>query len=98
VGNKSPAPQFYVLKGRGIRPQEIKLKKTPLELSDTSLKTADMREEKELQHLKNLYPDEFAELYEEALASQKVDFGNFGKRAAQATALLKLKGKYGIVK
>jgi plasmid replication initiation protein len=73
-------------------------KKPPLELPETSPKTANMREEKELQHLKNLYPDEFAELYEEALASQKVDFGNFGKRAAQATALLKLKGKYGIVK
>jgi plasmid replication initiation protein len=73
-------------------------KKPPLDVPEPSPKTVDMREEKELQHLKILYPDEFARLYEEALAGQKVNFGDFGKRAAQANALLKLKEKYGIVK
>jgi plasmid replication initiation protein len=73
-------------------------KKPPLELPEPSAATANMREEKELQHLKTLYPDEFAKLYEEALTAQKFDYGDFGKRAAQATALLKLREKYGIVK
>jgi plasmid replication initiation protein len=67
-------------------------------LPEPSTKTSGLREEKELEHLKELYPEEFACLYEEASAEQRVDLGNFSKRAAQAAALLKLKEKHGIVK
>jgi plasmid replication initiation protein len=73
-------------------------KKPALELPEASPKTADMRGDKELRRLKTLYPDEFAKLYEEALAAHKVNLGDFSKRAAQAEALLKLREKYGIVK
>jgi hypothetical protein len=37
-------------------------------LSEPNPKTESLREEKELEHLKELYPKEFAELYEAALA------------------------------
>jgi plasmid replication initiation protein len=58
------------------------------------------REEKELQHLKELYPDEFAELYATALENTPafIKGMEFGRMTAAAEALLKLREKYGIVK
>jgi hypothetical protein len=87
-----------VKRGRG--------KKTPVggqvELPEPSPKTAGNREEKELEHLKELYPEEFALLYAEALKKQP-DLGGgivegFRKRAAQALVFAALRERHGIVK
>jgi plasmid replication initiation protein len=69
-----------------------------LDLPEPSPKVADQREEKELNHLMELYPEEFVALYEESLTNQKVNLGDFSKRSAKADALSKLKQKHGIVK
>jgi hypothetical protein len=68
-------------------------------LPEPNPKTEDMREEKELRHLKELYPEEFAELYGEALAKAPAfipeDFKRIG---AEGSALMQLKERHGIVK
>jgi plasmid replication initiation protein len=73
---------------------------TQPELPDANPKTANEREEKELQHLKELYPDEFVALYaaERENAPAFIKNMEFGKRAAEDSALFKLRKKYGIVK
>jgi plasmid replication initiation protein len=75
----------------------------PLELTElSSNETAvrESREEKEYQHLKELYPQEFAELYAEELS--KPSFlppeSAFRQQAAETVVLAYLRGKYGIVK
>jgi plasmid replication initiation protein len=62
--------------------------------------TACDREVKEYQHLKELYPDEFAGLYAEELASASFmpPESGFRKQAAEAAALCLLREKHGIVK
>jgi hypothetical protein len=57
-------------------------------------------EEKEYARLMDKYPDEFAALYAEEIAKLKPPFtrGEFGKQAAEANALVKLKAKHGFVK
>jgi hypothetical protein len=60
------------------------------------------REEKELAHLKELYPDEFAVLYEEALKKYKPLGGGAGEKlrrsAAELYAFEALRERRGIVK
>jgi plasmid replication initiation protein len=87
-------PRQLVAKGRR------KTGTTQLELPDVTPKTADDREEKELHHLKELYPEEFAGLYAAALenAPAFIKGMEFGRMTAEAEALLKLREKYGIVK
>jgi plasmid replication initiation protein len=70
------------------------------ELPGQNPKLADQREEKELQHLKERYPAEFAELYATELknAPHFLKGSGFSKIAAEGAALLKLREKYGIVK
>ncbi|MHC6204618.1 hypothetical protein ACYULU_15665 [Breznakiellaceae bacterium SP9] len=69
-------------------------------LPETSLNTAGMRKEKELEHLAELYPEEFTALYEEELA--KPSFlppdSLFRQTTAKAVAVIRLREKYGIVK
>jgi plasmid replication initiation protein len=70
------------------------------ELPEQNPKLAAQREEKELQHLRERYPDEFAELY--AMELEKTPSflkgGEFSKVAAEGAALIKLREQYGIVK
>jgi len=58
------------------------------------------REEKELQHLKELYPDDFTALYTAEIA--RLSFlppdSTIRKRAAETCALVQLREKHGIVK
>jgi hypothetical protein len=56
--------------------------------------------EKEYQHMKELYPDEFAQFYEEELAKPSpLPPSNFiRKGAAENIAVTRLKTKHGIVK
>jgi hypothetical protein len=72
-----------------------------LEIPEGNPKLAKEREEKELQYLKERYPDEFAALYAVALEAtpkpfSKTDF--MSKVAAEGAALGSLRKKYGIVK
>jgi hypothetical protein len=58
------------------------------------------REEKELEHLKELYPDEFEELFQAAMDSRPAFLKNSGIGAtfAKNRALMELREKHGIVK
>jgi plasmid replication initiation protein len=58
------------------------------------------REAKELEHLKELYPETFTALYTEELTKPSFlpPTDGFRKRVAEAAALLKLRDQYGIVK
>jgi plasmid replication initiation protein len=57
------------------------------------------REEKELEHLRELYPDEFAELYEAELSRAPSYLHNgFKQIAAEGSALMQLRERHGIVK
>jgi hypothetical protein len=86
-------PRYAIAKHEGK-------KSAPLELPESHPKIAEKRLEKECQHLRELYPDEFALLYEEELnapsALSKDNFVRMG--AAQHAAITRLKEKYGIVK
>ncbi|MDR1073449.1 MAG: hypothetical protein LBL45_07225 [Treponema sp.] len=59
-----------------------------------------MREERELLRLKMLHPNEFAQLYEEALIKYRRVYipETFTMQVADNGALLRLKAKYGVVK
>jgi plasmid replication initiation protein len=88
---------------RTISPKQGRRKKaeTPeqVELPGQNPKAENQRQEKELEHLKELYPAEFAELYEEELAKPFLPFeSGFRRLAAEATALGKLKERHSIVK
>jgi hypothetical protein len=73
----------------------------PVDLPAPNPKTADNRGEKELEHLQELYPDEFAALYEKALEALP-DFGGkaegFRKIAAAGQAFQALRERHGVVK
>ncbi|MHC6204614.1 replication initiation protein [Breznakiellaceae bacterium SP9] len=70
------------------------------ELPDMSGLSAKDRAEKELEHLKELYPDEYAELYTLEMAKMHPCClsESFGQKAAAAAAKLELKKRHGIVK
>ena len=73
----------------------------PVTLPEPSPKTAKEREEKELEHLMDLYPEEFAALYEAEFAHYAALFPlavGMRQGAAKHNALVKLREKYGIVK
>jgi hypothetical protein len=69
-----------------------------LELPTIELKTAEQKQEKELVHLRELYPIDFAEFYKVEL--EKTSFlsatSEIRKIAAEGVALTKLKEKYGV--
>jgi hypothetical protein len=68
-------------------------------LPEPNPKTENLREEKELEHLKELYPEEFAELYEAVLAKAPAFIPEgFKRTAAEGSALMQLKEHHGIVK
>jgi plasmid replication initiation protein len=72
----------------------------PPELPDPNPKRAGEHTQKELEHLKERYPDEFADLYTAELAKPSwlpVD-SEVRKQAAQGAATTRLHKKYGIVK
>jgi plasmid replication initiation protein len=70
-----------------------------VELPAGSADAAERRREKELEHLKELYPDEFAGLYAEELAKSPAFMPERAKRiAAESSALEKLKERRGVVK
>ncbi|OAV64842.1 replication protein [Bacteroidales bacterium Barb4] len=77
-----------------------KAEKPALELPKINPKTAGLREEKENQHLKELYPDEFAAHYTAALSRPRhgVVSLNLALIAAEAEALGMLREFHGIVK
>ncbi|MDR3335781.1 MAG: replication initiation protein [Treponema sp.] len=72
------------------------------DLPEQNPKTDDSRGEKEAQHLKELYPEEFAGMYEAALSQIPVldggAGGSFRKMAAEGRALETLRAAHGIVK
>ena len=70
-----------------------------LELPGLSSKNADSKQDKELEHLKELYPAEFAELYEAELSKGRSYASDEIKQmAAEGSALMQLKERHGIVK
>ena len=85
-------------------PRTVKNKKTKdssvLELPLSDSKEAIEQEEKEYAHLKELYPEEFAELYTAAMESRPVFLKNdsIGATFAENRALMELKQRHGIVK
>jgi hypothetical protein len=59
----------------------------------------EQRKEKELQHLKELYPEEFAQLYEAEFAKAPAFIPEgFKQLGAEGSALMQLKERHGIVK
>jgi plasmid replication initiation protein len=73
--------------------------KEAIPLPDPDYKTEYLLEEKELEHLKELYPAEFAELYEAKLANAPAWLPEALKQtAAEGSAVMQLKERYGIRK
>jgi hypothetical protein len=86
-------------KGKG-RIKGNKATEVPPPLPKPDPRAEQEREDKELAHLRELYPDEFVELYQAALDSRpvflkKTDIGMF---FAEQRALMELREKHGIVK
>jgi plasmid replication initiation protein len=81
-------------------PAKKRRKKKSAEQGELPELTMETRGDKELGHLKELYPDEFAALYAEEMA--KPSFlppeDDFRRMAAVMTALIALRTKYGVVK
>jgi plasmid replication initiation protein len=96
--NCHQAPRTTIVK-RG-RPQ--KTGATNPELPEFSSKTSGNQKEKELEHLKELYPEEFTGLYVRAFEKYPSFGGNTGesfkKAAAERSALETLRERHGIVK
>lgn len=86
-------------KKRG-RPKKEEGNQTELPYDDS--RETQSREDKELEHLKELYPDEFAELYVNKLKDYPAFGGGIGdsfrKTAAERSALEALRDRHGIVK
>jgi plasmid replication initiation protein len=79
-------------KGRGK-------KKAAEPLPEPNPKTEYLREEQELEHLKELYQAEFTELYEAELAKTPSFIPDgFKRMAAEGSAVMQLKARHGIVK
>jgi plasmid replication initiation protein len=92
--NKATRP-LTAKRGRG-RPKKNQAPDEQLTLPELSPQT---REEKELEHMAELHPLEFAELYADELAAQKKRYGkSISPSGAQISAQAKLKKKYGIQK
>jgi plasmid replication initiation protein len=73
--------------------------KEAIPLPESVLNTESQQEEKELEHLRELYPDEFTEIYEAELSKAPSYIPNgFRQIAAEGSALLQLKNRHGIVK
>ena len=84
---------------RTIRRVKGSGEKEAVPLPDSNPKTEDLLEEKELEHLKELYPEEFAELYETELAKAPTYIPEgFKQIGAEGSALMQLKKRYGIKK
>jgi plasmid replication initiation protein len=92
---KKVAKQVRV-KGKGRKKADA----ASLELPEQNPKIAGQRKEKETQHLKELYPDEFAELYAAELAKSPkfLQSSALGKVTAEGEALVQLRERHGIVK
>jgi hypothetical protein len=91
------APPLPVKRGRGRPPKTAALQTGQHELPEANPRT---REEKELEHLKELYPDEFAQLYTAELAKSSwipAD-SEVRKQAAKGVAQVILRKKHSIVK
>jgi hypothetical protein len=104
TGRKLTAIRFNCKKINRTIPVKRKSKKTAattaqLELPELSPKTEHDREAKELEHLRDMYPEEFALLYAEELAKPHPipPANGFRKIAAEAAAKTRLREKYGIV-
>ncbi|MDR1216572.1 MAG: replication initiation protein [Treponema sp.] len=86
----------------GDKRRQGKKTRATVELPKTSSKqTIDAREDKENQHLRELYPAEFAELYQAELAKTPRFMpleSDLRRRAAEASAFESLRVKYGIMK
>jgi plasmid replication initiation protein len=92
------APTLPVKRGRG-RPKKTAAAASRLELPEANPKTATLRKEKELAHLKELYPEEFAKLYTEGLARLPAWIPEGARQiSAEGYALTMLQEKHGIVK
>jgi plasmid replication initiation protein len=98
-GRKLVALRFNCKKKPQTARKKGKNKPDLLLFPDMNPKTADLRQEKELEHLKELYPDEFATLYEEELAKYPPSIPEgFKQIAAEGSAFAMLKERHGIVK
>jgi plasmid replication initiation protein len=82
------------------RPRKASASAAPTDrLALPTVGPARTREEKELEHLMELYQDEFTTLYAEALDAQRAQFGKIlSDYMAQAAALTVLRSKYGIAR
>jgi plasmid replication initiation protein len=85
-----PAPRAVRGKRRGTE---------AVPLPEANPKTEQLREEKELEHLKELYPAEFAELYEAELAKAPAFMPEgFKQIGAEGSAVMQLRERHGVVK
>jgi hypothetical protein len=83
---------------RTIRGKKSEAKEA-VPLPESNPKTEELFEEKELEHLKELYPVEFTELYESELAKAPSFLPEgFKQIGAEGSALMQLKERYGIRK
>jgi plasmid replication initiation protein len=104
-GNRIVSIRFYckqtarTVGGKG-KPRGNQTVEAPLALPQTAPKSEQEREEKELEHLRELYPDEFAELYQAALDNCPPFIKQSGSALffAERRALLELRQRHGIVK
>ncbi|MDR2537954.1 MAG: replication initiation protein [Treponema sp.] len=89
------APRHLPAKG-----ENRKKTAAPLELPEPNPQVEQERLEKEYQHMKERYPDEFARLYEEALNKPSpLPLNSLIRQgAAEYVAVTRLKAKHGIVK
>jgi plasmid replication initiation protein len=101
-GRKLVAIRFNCQQAARTVPKKSRKQAAPLvTLPEPDPRAAKQREEKELEHLMELYPEEFAALYEEELSKPHPFLSSTSvlrQNAAKGNALLKLREKYGIVK
>jgi plasmid replication initiation protein len=98
-GRRIVAIRFYCKQAKPTIRGKKQGTKEAIPLPELALDTEAMREEKELEHLRELYSDEFVELYETELARAPNFIPDELKLvAAEGKALLQLKERHGIVK
>jgi plasmid replication initiation protein len=98
-GRRIVAIRFYCKNAKHTTGKKRRGTKEAIPLPEPNPRIENLREEKELEHLKELYPAEFVELYEAELTKAPDCVPDGLKQiAAEGSALMQLKERHGIVK
>jgi plasmid replication initiation protein len=98
-GRRIVAIRFECTHADRVAKRKKRKDKEAIPLPDPAPNAESLREEKELEHLRELYPDEFAEIYQTELARAPSFIPNGLKMVgAEGIALMELKNRHGIVK